>query len=529
MSLESTHPFYDAMKDIWVTMRDLFGGERVVKAKRDVYLPPTPSMILDGFNKGKDKIGEQVYCGYLKRAQFPGYVADGIEILVGMLNHKPATIELPSTMEDLRDSCTLEGESLQDLLRKIHTEQLTTGRLGLLTDLPVAPATGQTPTGQSKEGTTILPYIALYVGEAITNWDQGGVVDGFSALNLVILNESTVKRDKDFTWKQFKKYRVLQLGSVEVNEATGTATYKVGTFDDDKGLTYSEDSLTEPAYRGKRLEEIPFTFINTKDLLTSPDKPPLEGLGSLVLAIYRGEADYRQGLFMTGQDTLVVIGGTSRPEAIPGEDDAVRTGAGSRIDVDINGDAKYIGVESNGLSEQRECLENDHKRAATKSGQLLPSGKSNSEESGEALKTRLAAQTASLTQIAMTAAKGLEVQLKTIASWIGADPEKVIVKPNLEFGDLPILPADITALMTARMTGAPISKKSIHGLMVEKRLTSMTFEEEMEQIKEEDADMPRVAAGATTITADEQKEKDAQDREDKLKQQQIENKQNQNK
>jgi hypothetical protein len=505
MGLESTHPLYDDFKEDWCTLRDLSQGESVVKKKRERYLPPTPSMILDGFGKGINEVGEQTYNGYLQRAQFPDYIAEGIRILVGMLNFKETKIELPAAMEPLRESCTLSGESLLDLLRQMHVEQLTTGRLGLLADLPSFPNSDTTKT-PSTAGTTLLPYIVMYGAESIRNWDEARSQDGLSALNLVLLDEGGFKRNDEFEWTKFKKIRVLQLGSLSPNEAEGSATYKSGAFSDIDGgsLTYDEKLLAEPMFRGKKLEEIPFVIVNTRDLLGTPDQAPLKGLGSLVLAIYRGEADYRQGLFMTGQDTLVVIGGTRNPGGKPGEEDALRVGAGSRIDCDINGDAKYIGVGANGLTEQRTCLENDHKRAATKSGQLLPTGKANSQESGEALKTRLAAQTASLTDIARTSARGLEVQLKSIATWIGANPEQVKVTANMEFGDLQLQVADILGLGQSRLTGVPISKKSIHSLLVEKRLTTMTFEEELEQIKEEDADMPRVAAGAATLTAEEQ-------------------------
>ncbi len=507
MGLESTHPQYDIMVEDWDTMRHLSAGERAVKAKRDLYLPPTPSMILDGFGKGTNKLGEQTYNGYLKRAQFPDYVSEGVEILVGMLNHKPPTVELPKIMEPMIESCTLSGESINDLIRQMHVEQLTTGRLGIMADLPVvaAPATNTSTPATDGAPAVILPYIALYVAEAISNWDEAGSADGLSALNLVVLNETTFKRSTDFTWKEFKKYRVLQLGDILTNEAQGEGNYLQGVFDQDSGLTYAADRMEAPVYKGKKLKEIPFVFVNTRDLVGTPDKCPLMGLARLVLAIYRGEADYRQSLFLTGQDTLVVVGGVKLPDAVQGEvADAIRVGAGSRIDVDINGDAKFIGVNSQGLSEQRQCLENDHKRAASKSGQLLPTGKANSQESGEALKTRLSAQTASLTQIAMTAAKGLEVLLKTVAEWVGANPDEVKVQPNMEFGELELSADEITKLMTARMTGAPLSKKSIHALLVEKRLTNMTYEEEIEQIKEEDAEMPRVAAGAGTLTAEEQ-------------------------
>jgi hypothetical protein len=502
MGLEAVHPYYAAFQEDWITQRDLHAGERVVKSKRDRYLPPTPSMILDGFGSNKkDCVGDKIYDGYIARAVFPDFVSEAVAVLVGMLHHKPADIELPAIMEPLRDKATLEGESLLDLLRRINYEQMITGRIGLLADLPVAP---NGPDGQPVVNMNPpLPFIATYIAESMTNWDESDNEDGFVSLNLVVLNESGLKRGADFVWKEVKKYRVLVLGDVNANEQKGE--YKIGTFSDDQGsnqLAFDPDLLVAPMYRGKKLEQIPFVFINTRDLLTRPDESPTLGLGKLVLAIYRGEADYRQALFMTGQDTLVVVGGVRNPDGVPGEDDAVRTGAGSRIDVDINGDAKYIGVDSTGLAEMRSALENDRKHATLKSGQLIE-GKSK-QESGEALSTRLTAQTASLNQIALTAAKGLETMLKKIAEWVGANPDEVVVKPNMEFGDPNLKVEDLDKLMDARTKGFPISKRSLHQLAVERRLTKMEYEAEMELIKEEDAEMPRTGQGATNLTADEQ-------------------------
>ncbi len=492
MSLEAVHPLYDVFKDDWSTQRDLYQGERVVKAKDEVYLPATPSMHLDGMSL--NQIGYTTYQGYKKRAVFPEYVRDAVEALTGMLNHKPATIELPEVMEPLRKSCTLTGESLNDVLRNIHSEQLITGRIGVLADLPVSPDPTKTP----------LPYLALYIAESIKNWDDASDSEGYIALNLVVLDESGQTRGNDFIWKSFKKFRVLQLGDININETVGAGVYAMGVFSNANGgsLEYNAASMQPPMLRGKTLDEIPFVFINTRDLVSAPDVPPLIGLGKNVLAIYRGEADYRQSLFMTGQDTLVVIGGTREPDGTAGDEGAIRTGAGSRIDVDMQGDAKYIGVNSEGLAEQRECLVNDRKRAEQKAGQLIPA--KNSQESGEALKTRITAQTASLKQIALTSAKGLETMLKVIARWMGADEEKVVVTANTEFGEFAIDATDITGLMGARTMGAPISKKSIHTLLSKRGYTDMTYEDEMELIQEEDAAMPRVAAGAGVVTAEEQ-------------------------
>lgn len=483
MSLDSTHPLYDEFADDWRTQRDLYRGERVVKSRGETYLPATAGMRLDGMLAKQP--GRAAYDAYKLRAVFPDYIKDGVEALIGLLHQKEAAIELPAVMEPLRERATVNGESLNMLLRRINEEQLVTGRLGLLLDLPVNP-----------DPAAPLPYVATYIAEAIRNWDDGNQqIEGFNNLNLVVLDESGPIRNNEFVWDTQTKYRVLMVGKLQENETEGT--YTMGTFANDGSgaASFNATAMLPPMIRGQVLNEIPFVFVNTKDIISTPDDPPLLGLGRLALAIYRGEADYRQCLFMQGQDTLVVVGGIRNPDGAAGEDDAIRTGAGSRIDVEQGGDAKYIGVSANGLSEQRQALENDRKRAETKSGQLI-SAKGSQQESGEALKTRLAAQTATLNQIALAGAAGLENVLRIAAKWLGANPDEVSVTPNLEFSDFNLSGQEIVYLMTARTMGAPLSKESIHSLMVDRGITKLDYETEIDKIGEEDANSPTLGTGA---------------------------------
>lgn len=478
MSLKSTHPLYDVFAPDWLQQRDLYAGERIVKGKGVVYLPPTQSMILDGMRTPND-VGWKVYESYKSRAVFPEYVQEGCAVLLGMMHYKDAIIELPAQMEPLRTRATLTGETLLDLMRRMNCEQLLAGRVGLLADLPSSPVATPATVGAGDTKAPLLPYVETYVPEAILNWDESREAQGFRSLNLVVLDESDRQRQPDFTWKEVQRVRVLQLGQVGPNEAEGTAVYSFGVFDDTGGdFDYNPAMMKVPTYLGKSLTEIPFVFTNTRDLLCEPDVAPLVALGRLVLAIYRGEADYRQALFMQGQDTLVITGGVRNPDGAAGTgNDAIRTGAGSRIDVDMGGDAKYIGVSSDGLQELRSSVENDRKRAEHLAGKLAqPKFES---ESGDALSIRLSAQTANLTQVAKTGARGLENILKIIAKWIGADPEQVKITPNLEFGEPDLDAASLVDLMEARAKGAPISKKSIHELLVQKRFTTMRFEEEV--------------------------------------------------
>lgn len=495
MAINSEHPFYEEFKQDWITMRDLYRGERVVKRRGVHYLPATSGMHLDGMghdNLSKPKPGQRAYDAYLARAYFSDLVKEGVEALIGMMHQKPATFELPPQMEPLVEKCTLQGEGLQDLLRRINTEQLTQGRIGLLADLPVVPLL---PVA-GQDAMPIIPYIAWYITESIINWDEADTEEGYHALNLVVLNESGFKRQDDFTWKNLMKYRILTLGDTRTDEPNSTgAPYRMGTFTDTQGannIAFNEDAMKAPILRGVELDEIPFVFINTKDICATPDDPPLLGLGKLALAIYRGDADYRQTLFMSGQDTLVVVGGTQKRDGT-NEDDALRTGAGARIDVEMGGDAKYIGITANGITEMRNSLENDRNLASQKAGRLVQSGPAKQDESGEALKTRITAQTATLNQIAVAGAKGLENLLKIIGKWMGLGQpvlDKIKVTPNLEFADFALVAQDIVQLMTARGMGAPISRESIHAIMVDRGMTQMSFEDELDKIEEENANMP---------------------------------------
>lgn len=459
----NTHPLYDASKADWDLLRDSYAGEKTVKEKGSTYLPPTPGMMLDGIMPSER--GHASYLNYIARSVYPDFFEVGVSTLIGILNAKDTVIELPKELEYLRERAMLNGQGLKAVIRKIHEEQLVTGRLGLLADLPELPD----PTNPEQ-------YIDIYKAEAILNWDNGAFNNGFDKLNMVLLDESGYKRKDDFSWELVNRYRALTLGPLGATSPMGTYTQFISDSDSFAGATEKT-----PVLRGQTMDEIPFVCIGPKDICIDPDRPPLLGLAQLCMIIYRGEADYRQSLFMQGQDTLVVVGGIRRT-GNPSDGDDLRVGAGARIDVEMGGDAKYEGVSSTGLPEQRAAIVADRELAAVKTGQLLAPGKM-SMESGEALKTRIAAQTATLTSVALAAAAGLEMLLKKMAKWQRADPALVKVIPNLDFTNVAIAGQDIVQLTTAKNLGYPISYETLHSIGAERGLFKNTFEEEVKRIE----------------------------------------------
>lgn len=456
--LSAKHPQYIKMAPMWQSLRDFHDGSDTVKAAGTKYLPPTEGMVIDGM--GADQRGYKAYEAYKMRARVPDYITEGVKALLGLLHQKPPTIRLPAKMEYLRHKATAQGESLVAMMRRANFEQLLIGRLGMLADI----MPGETD-----------PHIAVYTGETVTNWNvrEGELVAG--KLRLVVLNESGDQfNPTNLGWEHVVQYRVAWL------DDSGVYCQKVFQGAN-SGFDPSQPIV--PMWRGTNLTFIPFEFVNGTDTLSDVDRPPLQSLLDICIGIYLGEADFRQNLYMQTQQTLVVKGGVQNPDGEPGKDnDAIRTGAGARIDVGPEGDAKYIGTDPGGLQMQSKAIADDRRRAELKAGELVQQSRSQA-ESGKAMATRYNAQTATLNALATAGAEGIQGVLRKMAVWMGEDPEEVIVIPNTEFIDFSLDGRSFADIMSAiRENGLPLSLESVHGILADRGLTSLDFETEMSRI-----------------------------------------------
>ncbi len=505
MSLDDRHPLYIERMPDWEVLVDCWEGERRIKEKGDKYLPPTSGMIENGYPAdgagSADSAGYKAYQAYVTRALFHEFLREAIVGLVGVMHRKPPKVTagdsdtLPEQIQEMIDSMTLQGESMELLWRRVTEQQLLLGGCGMLVDVP--------------DGTSIdesVPYVAFYPRLSITNWDAGQRRQGRQKLELVVLDESEFQRQEDLSWKWVKQIRVCTLASEAREEATadgetraiaeGAYTVLLATETDGKFTGDVKDAVPiVPRLGSTSLDEVPFVFCNVNDMVPEPDRSPMQGLARLQLAIYRGEADYRQSLFMQGQDTLVRTGATD-------EQQKVMTGVGAILDVPIGGDAKYIGVSSGGLTEQRTSLENDRAAAARYAVQMLDA-KGSEAESGEALRVRVSARTATLISMQHAAAAAFQRVLQLAAKWLGMSDDvidSIKVEPNLDFSDAKADPTQVLTLTQAVQAGLPLSKESLHAWLVENEYTVLEFEDEMEKIEEEKTDeMENGGAGGVIV------------------------------
>lgn len=481
MSADSTHPLYDAYADKWVKLSDCYAGEDRIKERGTKYLPPTAGMEIDGIGAGQD--GRTAYDAYVKRAVFHDFIRQAVEAMVGVMHREPARIEVPKEMEPLIKNATADGESLQMVLRKINEWQLLYGRAGMLAEAPNGLADA-------------LPHIALYAAPRIINWDDGIRAQGKQRLEFVVFDESNFERQSDFQWEYRNRYRVIAMSDVaasfqqhDQSDPTAAATYQVAVLGPDERDIHGANWVS-PMYRGQALDEIPFVFVNTKDMVSSPDDPPLDGLANLALAIYRGEADYRQSLHMQGQETFVIIGAEMDQ---PGNEET-RLGNGARLVLPKDGDAKFVGVSAAGLMEQKDAISNDKMQAGEMTSRLFDST-GTSYQSGDALRIRVSAKTATLRSIAGTGAEALAEMLRMIARWIGADESKVLVEPNNDFADTTAAGRTLLELVQAKQLGAPLSLESIHRYTVQQGLTVLTYDQEKALLDKEEPVDPLAGIG----------------------------------
>lgn len=465
-AFSEVHPQFADNVQTFQLLRDSFLGERHIKSKGTQYLPPTAGQIEFGQGKGSGKTdGDRLYQAYKMRAVYHDDFKRTVRALMGLMHREDAVIELPPALEGLRTMATPEGETLQVLLRRINEQQFVKGRFGLQLDV---------------DANRPLPYIVGWYAESIRNWNVENELrenEIQRSLKWALLDESRFEPnanmldvERNYSWTQIQAYRRLAL-----NDAGQYVTQV-----ERDGQTLPE---VVPQLQGRAFERIPFVVANSTDLLFDIDEPPLEGLANLMLAVYRGEADYREALHRTGQDTLVLIG-APMPEDESGRPVDRLVGSNAVIEVPIDGDAKYIGVSGQGLAEMREAMANDRKEAGEYGGTLFDSERG--AETGEALNMRADGKTATLLSIAKTGAAALEQILRDAAEWIGANPDDVTVQPNLDFLSNGMSAEELASLMGSKMMGAPLSLRTIHGQMQKRDLTEMEYEDELAEIAAEE-------------------------------------------
>lgn len=395
-TVKTFHPALTAHRFAeWQRMRDCMDGEAQVKSMGELYLKK-PS----GFSGAADG-GIAMYDAYKARAQFPAILAPSVAAMIGIIHGREIKVEMPDAMGFLWENADGQGLPLEAFHRRITRELLVIGGYGVLAD---APAEGGDP------------YLVGFPRDLIINWDQ----------DWWVLDESRKVRD-GFAWQQLEQYRMLTING---------GMYTPYVFDGD---VEAGEEIVVRGIGGAPLPRIPFAVGNAMDLSPRVEAPPLIGVANAAIAIYQLSADYRHQLYMSGQETLVVINGTAPTMVGAGAVHAMMGGEG------VTPDMKYVSPSCTGIEAHKVAMM-DQRAAAVMAGARLQEQSQGVQESGKARKLRFASETATLTSIAQSSCLLLEKSLRNVAMIMGLPEDQVIVTPPEDLLDQSMSPQDFAAL-----------------------------------------------------------------------------------
>lgn len=395
--LNARTEYNDALVD-WIRLRDFYAGERAVKAKGKLYLPE-----LDGHSPGQ-------YERYRRRTVFFNATRRTVDGLTGAVFRKPPRVKLGPGNEDLEKplkTVTLDGQSLDVLIRRVVEEVILMGRIALQVDI----------AGSGN------PYIAQYPAETIRNWRTAvNPRTGINELNQVILKETVeVPSVTGFGVDEEERLRAL---TVDENGL------RVDTFETRNGNVVD---MVAPTRRGRPIDFIPFVFIGPDDLTPEIQPSPMQDIVDLNAHHYMQSADLCHGRHHAAMPTYYVRGAMDR-EGIA----QYKVGPENVWLLDVDGGAGILEFNGHGLSFLENATADIERQMAVLGARLLSPPRKTASESEGATTLRSRGEQATLFDIVATCERGIEEVLRMWLWWQGRESDGVTVELNRDFADLPV-------------------------------------------------------------------------------------------
>ena len=317
MTLNGTHPGYDAALPIWLRARDVLAGEDAVKVAGEKYLPRLDSQ------------SDEEYVSYRKRAVFFNATARMLEEYLDLIFRRAPVITLPNP-EQLRkfsEDCDRWGTDFFQYARRVVSDVLSVGRVGSLV------LQDSEPGG---------PFVSFWSAEDILNWSVERVGDRMVLVRVVL--------------KDVQRLRVLHLIGSECFQEVWVQVDGAWSLETRRGLKRD----------GVPLAFVPFTFHGPRHSRPEPDVLPLEDIIASNLDHYRLDADYKHGLHFTALPTAWVSG---FDKAAP-----LRIGSSSAWVSEVPGaSAGFLEFSGRGLAHLERAIEKVERRMTLLGAQMATS------------------------------------------------------------------------------------------------------------------------------------------------------------
>ncbi len=418
----------EAAEKKYQIIEDSIAGEIAVKARGATYLP-IPSSCETA------SVFDPQYVSYQTRAVYYNVAQPTRDALVGQIFLRPPMIDLPESLEGMRNDTNGEGLTLEQLIRKTANYVLPYGRGGLLSDFP---STDGEVTRAQLRNREIQPIIQFYEPWAIRNWRVNRTRAG-NQLVLLVLDEvfEYTLEDKEFEITNAIRHRVYRMRengcTVQVYQPQGTG----------ERLAVTPETVVKDA-NGEALSEIPFEFIGSENNDVDIDEPPFYNLANLNIAHFRNSADYEESSFLVGQPTPVYSGLTE--DWVENYfDGGVAFGARTSVPLPEGASAQLLQAAPNSLAFEAMIHKEDQMIAI--GAKILNPQRNTVEKKQAEIEIEAASQRSVLTTIVDNIELAMTKSLQRVAAFVGEGGDSVKIELNRNFDLTSASPEEIRWLI----------------------------------------------------------------------------------
>lgn len=434
MPIDTKHDDYEKYKELQQRCDDAMSGGDVIKKAGEKYLPR-----LSGQSSTD-------YANYKNRALFYNASKRTVDGMSGALMRKRPTVKFFERYMPELDRIGTKDQTLTELITEAAVQVLTTGRLGLLVDV--------------SENTESLeqdddPYISVYDWKSIINWKEERI-GSRNVLTRVVLQEVVMEEDPEDPYKMitYNQWRVLELVDSVYTQTVWKKEERVIASGGSEEVFVKTFEAIPSKVGGKRLDYIPFVFINPTTTCGDLENPPLIDLVNTNISHYHNTADLERGRHLTAIPTVVITGADSRK---PGK--SVRKIGGDEIWEIENPQARVFFLEFTGagLNHLAEAQEEKQKQMAVLGAKILETQKT-AVESAAALRIRHGSDNSTLSAIAHNLDRAFTKCLRWVADWKGLqevyeDAQEIVVELNKDYENFQISPEVGNWLMSQVQAG----------------------------------------------------------------------------
>ena len=419
--VKTQHPEYTKRERQWEVMRDVMEGDDAIKAAGEKYLPRAASA-----HTSWEPYELKQYEAFKARSIFTNYTAQIHDCLHGMIENRPAKIDVPQNMkgDKFLDNVDYQGNSADQFFSDSLDDSLVTGFGGILADLPNVDPNMSKAMAEKKN---IHPYLSFYRAESIINWKYKVDDYGVKKLSLVVLKEMVEKGEDQFSHTKSEQYRVLSLEK---------GVYYIQIYSSakgDDGIEKMSPGQKKPfLVNGQTIDYIPFIMLP----FTEPVKPILYDIAKLNIHHYMVTADYQNGAHLTSRPTGYFTG--HEPEKDPKTGEVLPVYVGTDEFWQIPEPDAKVGVCSfsgEGIEHLENALSRDESQIIMLASHIIAAEKKTAENK-DAMMIRKTGEDAKLATYAKYLSYRFTQALQIVSDWLGNKDADVAVQLNNDFSSL---------------------------------------------------------------------------------------------